>query len=84
MVRWPSGLRRQLKVVLLEHLFAGPKGRGFKSHSHQQVFALFAAGCGPTLLATPSRPEALVRRRFTSLFWFLTTTVLSVVSARQM
>ncbi len=39
--RWPSGLRRQLKAVIthpspgLMVQFAGPKGRGFKSHSGQ-------------------------------------------------
>jgi hypothetical protein len=40
-VRWPSGLRRQLKVVYqswYHQQYAGPKGRGFKSHSHQYFF----------------------------------------------
>jgi hypothetical protein len=35
-VRWPSGLRRQLKEIFTSVqnlLIAGPKGRGFKSHS---------------------------------------------------
>jgi hypothetical protein len=42
-VRWPSGLRRQLKVIpiMVHQQYAGPKGRGFKSHSHQHVLLSF-------------------------------------------
>jgi hypothetical protein len=48
MVRWPSGLRRQLKVTsdpLVHQQYAGPKGRGFKSHSHQHLLLSFLLGC---------------------------------------
>jgi hypothetical protein len=43
-VRWPSGLRRQLKVIpsfVVHQQYAGPKGRGFKSHSHQYYLLPF-------------------------------------------
>ncbi|KAI0737235.1 hypothetical protein C8Q80DRAFT_1214347, partial [Daedaleopsis nitida] len=43
-VRWPSGLRRQTKVLAVQ---SGPKGRGFESHSHHCPFV-------PSSL-TPSR-----------------------------
>ena len=45
-VRWPSGLRRQLKVIPIYwfiNTIAGPKGRGFKSHSHQYIFCFLLA-----------------------------------------
>jgi hypothetical protein len=50
-VRWPSGLRRQLKVApvpLVLQKYAGPKGRGFKSHSHQYLLLSFLLGVCPS------------------------------------
>ena len=42
MVRWPSGLRRHVKVFkTLNLIIRGPKGRGFESHSHQLLFSFF-------------------------------------------
>jgi hypothetical protein len=51
-VRWPSGLRRQLKVIpsfVVHQQYAGPKGRGFKSHSHQHYLLPFSSWRAQTI-----------------------------------
>ncbi len=71
--RWPSGLRRQLKAIITKPLtgsmvqFAGPKGRGFKSHSGQLSFCRLrqAVALLPILPPVHSFPSG--RRRDFSL-----------------